>query len=136
PHRSPGRDEQDRHGTARYLVVARVMGHVGEADLLDSDRGGVLEQNADDVGGEEPVQSRGPLRRAAVLEREYEEETAELNPPDAERENHVRRRQDFDVEAVRVVPPVVERGRGDPPRGAPRADPASPPAPGPPEPSG
>src|SRR3989449_4793511 len=112
------------------------MGHIGEADLLDSDRGGVLEQNADDVGGEEPVQSRGPLRRAAVLEREYEEETAEVNPPDAERENHVRRRQDFDVEAVRVVPPVVERGRGDHRKGAPDAHPGPQRAPEAPEPDG
>jgi hypothetical protein len=40
---------------------------------------------------------------------------------DAEQQHHVRRAQDLDVEAVGVVPPVVERRGGEHRAGAPHA---------------
>ena len=48
----------------------------------------------------------------AVHEREQQHDGAELDAEEAGGQHHVRRADDLDVEAVRVVPPVVER-RGD-----------------------
>ena len=59
----------------------------------------------------------------AVLPGERHQHRAALNGADAGREQHVRRADDLHVEAVGVVPPVVERRRGDHRERAPDADP-------------
>jgi len=101
------------------------VGVVGEAELLDRHRCGVLEQDRDEVRREQAVQAgRFPLG-SAVLERKHHKEGAELDGPDAERQDHVWGRQHLDVETVCVVPPVIERGRGDHCEGAPDAHPGA-----------
>ena len=70
-----------------------------------------------------PSCRRSPMR--AVLPRERHQHRAALDRGDAGGEQHVRRADDLHVEAVRVVPPVVERRRRQHRERAPDADPCA-----------
>ena len=62
------------------------------------------------------------LGLSAVHEREHQHHRAELDAEEARGQHHVRRADDADVEAVGVVPPVVEGRRRQHGHAAPRAD--------------
>ena len=118
-------DEQDREGAGRHLIEERLVHVVRPAGVLrDHRRHHDHEQPAGEGerAGEPPYLSgvRGP-----VLRREHHEHAAEDDGDHPEREHHVRRAHDLDVEPVGVVPPVVERGRGDHHERAPDRDPGA-----------
>ena len=65
------------------------------------------------------------LGPGAVLSRKCHEHRPDLNRDHSGREHHVRRADDLHIEAVRVVPPVVEWRRRDHHQRAPDANPCA-----------
>ncbi len=98
------------------LPVGLAVLHHHGGDEDEQDAGGVGE------GEGEPRLGRG---RHPVRPGHGEQHGAELNGDHAGGQNHVRRRDDLDVQAVGVVPPVVEGGRGDHGEGAPDRHPGA-----------
>ena len=97
------------------------MVEVRRHDVLGEQRRQHEDQQAAGVD-EQPAEHAIRARRV-VLPRQSHEHRAEADAEDARPQHDVRRAQDLDVQAVGVVPPVVEGRRYDHRQRAPDADP-------------
>src|SRR5262249_6496922 len=85
--------------------------HLAAAGELHFDAREGDDQHAADIK-EEPVEAAPQFGIGAVHVAEDEDQGAQMHSDNAGGENHVRRGEDFDVEAIGIVPPVVKwRGR-------------------------
>ena len=95
--------------------------HVGSIDVFELEEQRFADGDAADEE-EEALQRTARVLSRAVHEGEQQQHRAELDAEEAGREHHVRRTDDAHVEAVRVVPPVVERRRHEHREPAPRRE--------------
>jgi len=106
--RARERGECEGKGNGGHLVVQGAMHHVALAVFREEER----EVHEKEAAGQRE-QHRQALAPAfvlrAILLREREQERSDDDREDADREERMRRADDLHVEAVRVVPPVVER---------------------------
>ena len=100
-----------------------------EFRAVHEDAEGVLLHDADGHGEQEDEREKeDALEAGAILAggavdfREHQDKRAEADTGHSQGEQNVRRAEDFDVEAVGVVPPIVEGAGGDHGDGAPGAD--------------
>jgi hypothetical protein len=85
--------------------------HLAAAGEFHLDGGEAHHQHAADIQ-EEPVEAAAPWGLGAIHVAEDQDQRAQMHRHDASGEHHVRRAENLDVEAVGVMPPVVEGRRG------------------------
>jgi hypothetical protein len=121
PVRGPGQREQDDRHDQRHRAIRVGAVLVGAQRVLE-DRG--HREHEDLAADHEHREAEPRLGRPgrAVHRREHEQHAGGCDRQDPERQHHVRRAQDLDVQAIRAVPPVVERGRHDHRRGTPHPE--------------
>ena len=110
------RTRSAQHEHDHQIKFGAVHEHAEGVFLHDADGHG---QQKHETEKENALEAGAVLGGGAVNFGEDHDECAEADGGHAEGEQDVRRAEDFDVEAVGIVPPVVEGGGGDHADGAP-----------------